>query len=82
MRSDASQKSGGKLRFRIVGGSRTIRTLGFAGHGHTAHIFDDFAPLLTNRFQILALTRDRASARPSNLGNSPISRLNAGIGGS
>jgi non-heme chloroperoxidase len=28
-----------------------------AGHGDTGHVFDDFAPFLTDRFRVLAVTR-------------------------
>ena len=38
-----------------------------AGHGDTAHIFDDFAPRLTSGFHVLAMTRRGfgASSQPS-----------------
>ncbi len=38
-------------------GGRGQPVLLLAGHGHTGHVFDDFAPHLTNKFHVLALTR-------------------------
>jgi non-heme chloroperoxidase len=38
-----------------------------AGHGDTAHVFDDFAPRLTDRFRVFAITRRGfgASSQPA-----------------
>lgn len=38
-------------------GGRGDAVILLAGHGDTAHIFDDFAPGLTDRFHVLAITR-------------------------
>jgi pimeloyl-ACP methyl ester carboxylesterase len=38
-------------------GGRGQPLLLLAGHGHTAHVFDDFATHLVTRFHVLALTR-------------------------
>jgi non-heme chloroperoxidase len=47
-------------------GGRGQPLLLLAGHGHTGHVFDDFAPHLATRFHVLALTRrgSGASSQP------------------
>jgi non-heme chloroperoxidase len=56
---------GVKLEVLNWGGSGEPVLL-LAGHGHTGHVFDDFAPYLTNSFRVLAITRRGfgASAQP------------------
>ena len=47
-------------------GGKGPTVLLLAGHGDSAHVFDDFAPALTNHYHVLALTRRGfgASSKP------------------
>ncbi|QSQ12321.1 alpha/beta fold hydrolase [Myxococcus landrumensis] len=47
---------GVSLEYLDWGGTGPVVVL-LAGQGNTAHIFDDFAPLLTREFRVVALTR-------------------------
>ena len=58
--------SAGRLHYLDWGGEGDTVVL-LAGLGNSAHVFDDFAPLLTRSFRVIGLTRRGfgASARPS-----------------
>lgn len=55
-RSGFVRAGGLRLHYLDFGGSGEPLLL-LAGAGHTAHVWDEFAPRLTGRFRVLALTR-------------------------
>ena len=56
-RASSPSRRGVRLHYLDFGGTGANRVVLLAGLGNTAHAFDDFAPALTDRFHVIALTR-------------------------